>query len=596
MVFYKRLLYQKKDHQINFYTSGTFRKTSATINFLDTMVKNILHTGSALFSRRQSNILSAAAVITIAGFVSSILGLVRNRILLTYFFEDPLLRQQLDAYWVAFRLPELIFQLLVIGALSAAFIPVFGKYIDKDKEEAYRVASSVMNLLLIVFVIIGVIIFIFAEQFNSGITSTNFSHEQVVLAANLTRIMLVAQFFFAISNFLTSIIQSQHRFLIPALSPLAYNIGIIGGIITLAPKLGIFAPAIGVVFGAFLHLAFQLPLAKRLGFKYYPTINVSHQGVKTIVKLMPPRTLTIAVNQIELFASVYLATALSAGSLTIFNIAQQLMNAPIRIFSVPIGQASLPFLSKETEKDNLDEFRLTLTASLHQILFLALPASVLLLVLRIPLVRLVYGAKEFPWSATLLTGKTVAVLSLSIFAQSAIHLMTRAFYALHNTKTPFILALIAVAVNIGLAVTGIFILGSGVVGLALAITIATILQALMLFLVLRRRINLSLVHFSRPVIKMLIATAITGISLWIPMRLLDQFVFDTTRTVPLIALTTIAILIGLTVYYMFSKLLRIEVVQTFVILFQKLGNWRTVLAQSEEVVEATSQTQEIKPL
>ena len=163
------------------------------------------------------------------------------------------------------------------------------------------------------------------------------------------------------------------------------------------------------------------------------------------------------MSQLELSALVYFATALSVGSLTILQIAQQLMAAPVRMFSVPIGQASLPFLSKETAAGKLQQFKTTFLNSFHQILYLAFPASILLIVLRLPLVRIVYGTKQFPWATTLLTGKTVAILSLSLFAQGIIHILVRAFYALHNTKTPFFIALFSVAFNIILSSLVVFV-------------------------------------------------------------------------------------------------------------------------------------------
>jgi len=561
------------------------------------MVKNLLKNSKKIIRRQQSNILSAAAIITFANFLSAALGFVRERILVSYFFKSPALRAQLDAYRIASRLPEFAFQLLVIGALSAAFIPVFSKYLNKNKKEAYLISSSIINLVLLAFGIVSIIIFIFAYQFNDLITSTNFTPSQIALAAKLTRIMLFAQLFFTFSNFLTGIIQSQRRFLIPALSPLAHNLGIIAGIILLTPTFGIYSAAIGIVFGAFLHLAFQLPLAKQLGFSYKLTIKLKHLGVKEMIRLIPPRTLAISVTQIELLALSFFATALTTGTLTIFELAQRLISAPIRVFSVPIGQASLPFLSHQSNPKMLFKFKRTFLSSLHQILYLAFPAGIILLVLRIPMVRILYGAKNFPWSATLLTGKTVAILSLSIFAQSAIHLLNRTFYALENTKKPLLIALFSVILNISLAASFTFIFKFGILGLATAITIASIFQATFLLITLSRSIGgFPAKDLLLPPFKMFIATLFTGIFLWVPMRLLDQFVFDTTRTLPLILLTIIAGISGSLVYIGLSILFGIKELKSFSTLIKRIGNWHKVLDQTEEVIESTSQAQEIKPV
>ena len=559
------------------------------------MVNNIIKNSQKLLANKQNTILSAATVITFASLLSALLGFVRERILISYFFHQ--YRDQLDAFRIASRLPELAFQLLVIGALSAAFIPVFSKYLNKDEEEAYTISSSIINIVLIIFLIVSVIVYIFAEQFIGLITSVEFSPDQIILAAKLTRVMLVAQFFFAISNFLTGMIQSHQRFLVPALSPLAHNIGIIAGIILFTPIFGIYSAAIGIVLGSFLHLIFQVPLAKKLGFVYKPILNLKHKGVLEMVKLMPPRTLTISINQIEFIAIGYFATALSAGSLTLFEIAQRLMTAPVRIFAVPIGQASLPFLSKESNQENLNQFKSTVVKSLHKILYLTLPAATILLILRIPLVRIVYGAKTFPWEATITTGRVLAILSLSIFAQSAHHIISRAFYALENTKTPFIIALCAMITNISLSAFLTFKLKAGILGIATALSISSILHFIVLLYALHKQVGgFNSKNLLFPIFKMISATIITGIFLWVPMRFLDQFVFDTTKTIHLILLTITVGIIGFLVYVILSKLFKIDELNEFKKLFNKIGNWQKALKQSDEVIESSSPSQEIKPL
>ena len=560
------------------------------------MVNRLLRHSQALFSHQQTHILSAAAVITIATFLSAFLGLIKTRLLLSHFSATPELKAILDAYWVALRLPELIFQLLVIGALSAAFIPVFSKYWQKQPPEAYHIASSAMNLILILFSLLSLIIFIFARPFNALITSVQFTPLQLDLATNLTRIMIFAQLFFAISNFLTGIIQAQQRFLIPALSPVVYNLGIIAGIVFLTPLIGIYGAAVGVLLGAFLHLAIQLPLAIHLGFTYRPVIDLTHPGVRAMFRLMPPRTLAISVSQLELSAMVYFATALSAGSLTVLQIAQQLMVAPIRLFSIPIGQASLPFLAKTTAPDQLDQFKATFLTSLRQILYLAFPATMLLVILRIPLVRIVYGTKAFPWATTLVTGKTLAVLSLSLFAQAATHILVRAFYALHNTKTPFLIALTTFIANIVLAYLAVFRFHGGILGLALSLSLTAVIHSFWLFLALRRHLpDLVDRHLLLAVSKMLFASLAMSIFLWVPMRLLDRFVFDTTRVFSLVLLTLTVSLTGTGVYLLLSYLLRLPELSAFLSLAHRLGNWHQVLRRTEEVLEPASQVQELKP-
>jgi putative peptidoglycan lipid II flippase len=315
-----------------------------------------------------------------------------------------------------------------------------------------------------------------------------------------------------------------------------------------------------------------------------------------MLKLIPARTLTISINQLEYFATGFFATAMAAGSLTLFEIAQRLISAPIRIFAVPIGQASLPFLSQETDSPDQTSFKDMVVKSLHKILFLALPASIILIILRIPLVRILYGAKSFPWSATLLTGRAVAILSLSIFAQSAHHILSRAFYAMENTKTPLKIASLAMVLNLAMSYLATFVFHLGILGIAWALLISSLFHVVVLTWVLHRRTGgFNLAQLFSPITKMLLATLITGVFLWLPMRLLDQFVFDTTRTVPLIILTIIVTAIGFWVYLLLSKWLKIAELSEFTILLRKFGNWQKVLDSSDEVIETASPSQEINP-
>lgn len=560
------------------------------------MVRGLFSTGQKIIARQSSNILSAATIITGASFLSALLGLIRNRLLVSSFFGNELLKSQLDAYWVAFRIPELVFQLLVIGAMSAAFIPVYSKYKEKNENDANQMALAMMNLVVIVFVGLSMIIYFNAERFNQMITSANFSQEQVRLAASLTRIMLVAQLFFAVSNFLTGIIQAHQRFLLPALSPLAYNLGIILGIMLLTPIMGIYGAAWGVVLGALLHVVIQLPLAVSLGFRPLPYFRFSHPGIKEMLRLIPPRTLAISVDQIELFASVYFTTGMAAGSLTMLNLAQQLMNAPTRVFSVPIGQASLPFLSKEAAKNQIEGFRKILTQTLSQVLFLAFPAGVLLLVLRIPLLRLAYGAAEFPWSATLLTGKLVAIFAIAVFAYGGIHVLVRAYYALHDTRTPFLVALSCVALSTVMMAANGYWWHGGVLGVGLALSTSTLMQFVILFSIMSKKYQcIDIPVLVRSQGKIVIAATIMGLFLWVLMRVLDKLVFDTTRTLPLIVLTVIVGIIGLIIYLGMARWLKIPELAAYTGIIKKLGKWQTILSESNEVLETTSQTEEVKP-
>ena len=540
---------------------------------------------SRFLYRRQTNILSAAAVLMLTVFLSSILGLVRDRFLAGAFFS-PETAWQLDVYFAAFRLPDMIFQLLVVGALSAAFIPVFSQHLVKDKKEAWHVASTVITFAVVGFLILAGLLIVFASSL-SRLIAPSFSAVELSLMVSLTRILVLAQLSFLVSAFLTGILQSHHHFIIPALSPIAYNLGIIFGILVLSPILGIFGPAVGVLLGALLHLLIQLPLTREIGFRFQFSFDYRHPSVKRIGRLMLPRTLALAVSQIELTLAVFIATALPAGSLAIFYFAQHLNSLPVGLFGSTIGQAALPSLSRVTLED-LQKFKVLLIASLNQVLFLSLPAGMILLILRVPAVRLAFGTANFPWQATLLTGRVVALFAISVFAQSAVQILVRGFYAMSNTKTPLFLGGFSVLLNVGLSLMFVYRFGLGVMGLALGISIASFIQAALLFTVLLKKLGgASFSEFWLPFLKMTLSTLLTGLALWLPMRFLDRYLLDTARTLDLIILSTITTVIGLGVYAVLSKIFKVAEINGFIDLLNKVRHLKSTLKTSEAALEPT---------
>ena len=522
--------------------------------------------------RKQNSVLSAAAILMTAVLVSRLLGLLRDRFLAAYFF-DPASAGQLDVYFAAFRLPDMVFQLLVVGALAAAFIPVFSSYFIKDKTEAWHVASTVISLGLVFFLLLAGLIFFLSEPL-SRLIAPSFSAQEMVLMVTITRWLLLAQLSFLISNFLTGILQSQQHFIVPALAPIVYNLGIIIGILWLSPIMGIFGPVAGVILGAFLHLVIQLPLVQATGFKFKLSFDWRHPGVRRIGRLMLPRTLALAVSQIELTVAVFIATALPAGSLAIFYFAQHLNSLPVGLFGATIGQAALPALAQTAQDSSLLKFKQLLISSLNQVLYLSMPAGMILLILRLPAVRLAFGARSFPWEATLLTGQAVALFAISVFAQSAIQILVRGFYALSNTRSPFVIGASAVAVNVFLSFIFVYRFGLGILGLALAISLASFLHLGLLFWRLSRILGgFSADEFYLPVAKMTVATLLTGLSLWLPFRLLDKYIFNTTRTLELVGLSAVTVLIGLLVYGALSYLFKIKELNHFFDLIKKVRHF-----------------------
>lgn len=511
---------------------------------------------SSLGTRKQNSILSASIVLAITFTLSAILGFLRSRFLYARFFNCCVL--ELDAYNAAFRLPDLIFKLLVTGALSASFIPVFSSYLHKDEKKAYEIASTVINLLLLAFVAVSMVILIFTKPL-SNIIAAGFSPVQIDLMSNLTRILIIAQIFFLISNFLTGILQVHQVFIIPALSPIVYNLFIILSIFTLAPSFGIHGVVYGAVVGAFFHLAIQIPLARRLGFHYSLSLNPKLSGVKEVIRLMIPRSLSLGLGEIENTITLFFASTLSAGSISLLNLAMQLMYLPSRIFGTTVGQASLPILSKNIARNELNLFRQTVKKTLTQSLFIAAPITMLVLVHRIAIIRIAFGAKQFPWAATLLTAKTLAFLTPAIISQAVIQILVRSFYALHDTKTPMRISAVSLVINISSSYLLINYTNLGIVGLAISASLGNIVQCFGLFYMFVKIVDGSdWAKMYTHLAKILFACLAMGLLSWLSLRVMDMFVFDTSKTVNLIILSSISSAIGVISFVIFAKLLAIE--------------------------------------
>ncbi len=546
------------------------------------MVQKLLNKSQEILGKKSSSILSAAAIIGMSFLGSAILGLLRNRLLAARFFGGQ--EGLLDVYFAAFVIPDTVFQLLVVGALSASFIPLFQESLTKNKEDADSLVRSVFSLIFYAITVVSVVVAIFAEPLSRLIT--HFSPDQIVVMANLIRIMSLAQIIFAISSVFTGILQAEQRFLMPALAPILYNTGTILGVLTLSPSIGIYSAAVGVVFGACMHALVQVLPVLRLGFRPGLIFSGFHPKLKDLIRLMPARTLSLSLDQIQRWVSVNLTSLLAPGSLSMLTFARQLYILPISLFGVSLSQATFPALSKDALLEDKTKFKETLSKSIMQIFFFSLPASILILVLRIPLVRLAFGARSFPWEATLNTGLALAILSLSIAPLAVTHTLTRSLHALKDTRSPLISGFFSVFIYILVAVALTRWFNFGIIGLCIALSLSNLIDYFLTHALLVQKIGRLALNFK--LFKMFAVTILTGFALWIPMRLLDQFVFDTTKTIPLVLLTLVVSLVGFSVYLFFCWLFKVEELAEVVKIVRKLGNWRKILASSDEVIDSTT--------
>lgn len=496
-------------------------------------------------------ITGGAIIIAAFSLLSRVLGLVRDRLLFSLFGAGDVL----DTYYAAFRLPDLIFNTLILGALSAAFVPVFLEYWHKDKNEAWRIANTVLNSTMAALFLFGIAAFYLAPEIVQ-IIAPGFSLEKRLATADLTRIMLLGILFLGLSNVASSILNAFKRFTSFAIAPVAYNLGIIIGIIILVPIFGIQGLAWGVVLGSFLHFFIQLPSIAKLGFRYRAIFDWRNKGVLRIERLMLPRTFSLAISQINQMINTIIGSTLPIGSVAIFNAANNLQNVPIGIFAIPLSLAYFPVFSEAWVKQDIPKLINSFSEAFRRILFIAIPTSVFMILLRAHIVRLVLGSGQFDWEATILTARTLSFFVLSLFAQCLIPLIARVFYSLQDTRTPVVIGVISLFIDIALSFP--LSRAMGISGLGLSFTISGLVNLILLWIWLRRRLgNLDDRHIMRSALIIFLLSILAGWTLYGMLYLVAPMV-DTSTAIGLFIQAGIAGLVGLTVYLGLAKLVGLE--------------------------------------
>ncbi len=432
--------------------------------------------------KQTNNIVSAAAIIGVFSLLSRLLGLIRDRILASQFGAGDIL----DIYYAAFRIPDFIYSLIVLGALSAGLIPILSESFLKNKEEGWRRVNNILNIVLFFVLVSSISGFILIPLIMPFLVP-GFSEAKIQEVVSLSRIILLSPIFLTGGAIFGSAMQARKRFLLYSISPMIYNLGIIGGALFLTAPLGIKGLAAGVVLGSFGHMLIQWFGALNMGYRYQRYWHWADSAIQDLWRLGIPRILTLAASQINWFAITFIASTLTVGSLTIFNLANNLQFLPIGIFGLSFAIASFPTLSEDAARKNYQTFTEHISHSPSQILFYIIPASVFMTVSNAPIVRVVLGAGRFNWEDTILTAEALRIFCVSLFAQALIFLFVRAFFALKNTRAPFTCALISVLINIILA----WYLSSrlGILGVVLAFSAANIIQLILLHLFLSHHLG-----------------------------------------------------------------------------------------------------------
>lgn len=414
--------------------------------------------------------------------LSRVAGLLRDRVLAARFGASDLL----DVYYISFNLPDLVFNLLVAGAISAAFIPVFIEYQSKKTGEEWKLANNFLNSLLLLTVLLSAVLFVLAPAVIS-LLAPGFLGPKKDLAILFTRVMLVSPFIFSVSVVLGSLLQTYDRFLAFAMAPVMYNLGIILGAVVLEPVFGPLGLAEGVVLGSLLHLLIQVPSIWKTGWRWQGILDWGERGLRKIFRLALPRAMGLAAGHINWVILNAMATTAGLGAVTIFNLANNLQYLPIALVGISVAIASFPSLSREALQKDKKEFGRSVEKHLHQVVFWVVPFSVWLFFIREEAVRLILYSGNFSAVDARLTAKVLGFFLMGVVGQSLVPVLSRSFYAMHNTKTPTVIGLASVLLNTALAFY-LMKFSWGLTGLALAFSVAGIFNAVLLLVYLKKHL------------------------------------------------------------------------------------------------------------
>lgn len=482
---------------------------------------------------------SAAIVLASSTLMSALLGLFRDRLLNSYYLGT--YPTGIDAYTAAFTIPDFMFFILTSGALSVSFIPVFNQRLAAgNKKSAWELSSSTLNLLAILTLISSVLIMIFADPLIRYVVSPGLDESGMILAINMTRVIAINPFLFSIATVITSIQQAVGRFVFYAFAPAIYNIGIIigitwftGGINIFGVQIfegGIMGVALGVILGAVLQLIVSLIGLFGLGMDYHFKIHWKNQGFRSILKLLPARSMDQGIDYVNGIVNTNLSSRMGAGAVRSFNQASALHQMPVNLIGVAISTAFFPKLTEELGNGDKKEFNETFRQALRTITWIALPVSVIAFFGRGYVTSFISNIGNNDSNGTI--ASILGTLCVAIFARSIFHIASRGFYAYQDTKTPFVVSIFAIGLTIGLSIW-FYLIGLGVDGLGWAQSIGAVVEIVILLYILQRRSGRVLLNRSywRATFRMIFATAIAGCVAFSMTKFVPLMVTDTSLVI-----------------------------------------------------------------
>jgi putative peptidoglycan lipid II flippase len=511
-------------------------------------------------------IASATVMITVIALVSKVFGFIGSFILAAKFGAT----YKTDAYFVASNIPELLRDVLAGGALTSAFIPVYTTYLAKKQEyEAQKLASGIFNILIVALVLMTLFGIIFAPTL-THIVAPGFKGETLDLTIKLTRLFFPAIIFLGLASLFGAILNSYHHFTVPALQPLVLNTANIVCMLLLAPFLDIYSLVVGALVGGVCITVMNLPLLSKKGLRYIPQFSFEQEGIKKIGVLWFPLILGLSVNQLNIVISKILASGLSSGSISALNYANLINQIAPSVFGVAVSTAIFPSLSWHIALNEHEKFREIVSKAIRVCLIITVPLSLGLAFLSLPVIRFLFERGVFDRQATLMTSGVLVYFAIGTFALAVNYVLIRAFYAPSDTKTPVKLAITAVVSNIVLSLFLITLMAQN--GLALASSIAAMVQMSLLLIYLQRKIGkLKLKRLAVDFIKTIISGLISvGTGVFVLSKLGIFFNQDTFFG-QILSLGIVGLVISV-LYLLFISLLKVEQTDAFLDMIKK--RWR----------------------
>ena len=525
-----------------------------------------------VLNSKTKTITAAAILIGSSSLASRLLGVVRDRLLVGTFGAGDML----DAYYASFQVPNILFNLLISGTLSIAFIPIFTKYWSAgQRDDVWEVTNSIMNLVALVMGSLAAALISGAVPL-TRVIAPGFSGEKFALTVQLTRLMLLSTVLFSLSAVVGGVMNATKRFLTVAIAPLVYNLSIIAAIVIVAPLWGIWGVASGVVLGAGLFFFIHVVGAWAAGYRYRPVLNLRHRGVRDIGRLFIPRVFAIDVSQVSLLVGTMIGSTFVVGSVAIFNLAVNIESVPIGVLATPFAIAAFPNLSQAIAQKNFPQFVAAFSYTARQILFFLLPITVLTIVLRAHIIRLIIGTRQLSWDDTRLAAAALGIFAVGFAAQGLTPLFSRAFYALKDTVRPLIASGSATLINVAATIAFVRLLEvdgavveafrhsmrlEGIVdlrvlSLPIGFTIASILNACVLAVWLRARYGpLEYSTILLRAVPISLASVASGVAAYFTLQLMTPVV-NTRTFMGIFGQMTVATMMGAGTYAMVSLLLK----------------------------------------